>query len=307
MAATRVEPATSVCARRSDGEALPTIPAARLIAMMDVAYGLRQFGRLPKAANADAVAAVFEGAAENLAEVAADRIRRGLFRRHVEKPEDLRFIPDEPARGSWLDALFAQDPYLRCRYDGSIADFEDNEVLLWSLFAAVGAALRSPALADNAQQQSRMLAGSMPLNEVNANAGIARVYGRLSTHGRPLHGLCRLLLEHAGLRFGDDDGRSADQHRSSAHRRSRGRSGAAGRRRAAHNHPGPSVHVVVDGRLDRVTNRRCHGARHRFRPEPGSIRSAAGPIQANRTAPGRLADRAAADTRGRPRCPCSRC
>ena len=203
---TRVEPATGVRARSSDEDTLPAIPAARLLAMMDVAYGLQQFGLWPKTANADAVAAAFEGAVEILAEVAANRIRRGLFRRHVEKPEDLHFIPDEPARSGWFAVLSRQDPYLRCRYDGSIADFEDNEILLWSLYAASRTALRSPALADNAQQESRMLAGSMPLVEANANAGVTRFYRRLGTHRQPLHGLCRLVLEHAGLRFAGDDG-----------------------------------------------------------------------------------------------------
>ena len=202
MPMTRVEPAAGVYAQSSDRDAIPAIPAARLLAMMDVAYGLQQFDLLPK--NADAVAAVFEGAVEILAEVAANRIRRGLFRRHVEKPEDLQFIPDEPARGGWLAALFGQDPYLRCRYDGSLADFEDNEILLWSLFAASRAALRSPALAENARRDSRALAGSMPLSEANANAGVTRFYRRLGTHGRPIHGLCRLVLEHVGLRFADD-------------------------------------------------------------------------------------------------------
>ena len=86
---TRVEPATGVRARNSDGEAVPAIPAARLLAMMDVAYGLQQFGLLTKAANADAVATAFEGAVEILAEEFARRIRSG--ERPSTTSEMLRF------------------------------------------------------------------------------------------------------------------------------------------------------------------------------------------------------------------------
>ena len=199
------EPAAGIHTPATDDDGASAMPQSRLLDMMDIAYGLRQFDLRSKPANTDAVATVFDGAVGILVNVAVNRIKRGLFRRHVERPEDLRFIPDEKPRRGWLAGLFAQDPYLRCRYDGSVADFEDNEILLWSLFAASRIALDTPGLADEARQACRTLAGDMPLREDNAIAGVTRFYTRLSDGGQPIHGLCRLVLEHAGFSFGIDD------------------------------------------------------------------------------------------------------
>ena len=199
------EPAAGMHTPATDDDGASATPQSRLLDMMDVAYGLRQFDLRSKPVNADAAATVFDGAVGVLVSVAENRIKRGLFRRHVERPEDLRFIPDRKPRRGWLAGLFAQDPYLRCRYDGSVADFEDNEILLWSLFAASRIALDTPGLAKEARRTCRTLAGDMPLREDNAIAGVTRFYTRLGHGSQPIHGLCRLVLEHAGFSFGIDD------------------------------------------------------------------------------------------------------
>ena len=65
--------------------------------------------------------------------------------------------------------------------------------------------LRRPAVADQVRRAYRAMAGSIPLVEKSPQSCIARLYTRLNDDYRPMHGLSRLLLEHAGPRLAEGD------------------------------------------------------------------------------------------------------
>lgn len=179
-----------------------TPSAATIVRMLEVAYDLRSLD-LPFGASGDAgMQAVFERGVEILADRAADRIRRGLYRRFVTTVEDMFFDHEPAAARRGFTALFGQDTYLRCSYRSELPGLEDNLILMWTLHAASQAGLRNAKLHRKVEDGWRTLAGELAITEANAQAGLRRVYQRLALDERPLHGLCRLILEHAGPQQG---------------------------------------------------------------------------------------------------------
>ena len=178
--------------------ATPRQPIAAVLAMLDVAYGLERFRVSEDAGGTAAIGDLFQRAVGILADEAQERIQRGLYRRHVERVEDLCLGPSPTGRPGILARLFQQDSYLRCRYDEHTAILQDNQILLWALHAASKARLSGADVDRKIRRGCRALAGSLDLTRANANHGIDRFYGQLDAGQRPLQGLCRLILEHTG-------------------------------------------------------------------------------------------------------------
>lgn len=172
---------------------------ANRLERLDRSYGLRHFGLIPDDPGETTVADVFDGALEILTRLAENRIQRGLYRRHVQKPEDLGFKPPQQARG-WLARFVRQDTYVRCHYDCMQADFEDNGILLWTLHTAAEAGIDDVGLATRVRHCCRTLAGDMLLTPEYVQIGISLFYKRLPETTRPIHGLCRLVLDHRSAR-----------------------------------------------------------------------------------------------------------
>ena len=177
----------------------PPVSAKKQLERLDRAYGLRHFGLIPNDPDKDAVADVFANALEILTRLAENRIQRGLYRRHVQNPEDLSFKPPEQA-GGWLARFVRQDTYVRCHYDCMQADFEDNGILLWTLHTAVETGIDDAVLATRVRRCCRTFAGDMPMTPENVQSGILLFYKDLPETSRPIHGLCRLILDHQSTR-----------------------------------------------------------------------------------------------------------
>ena len=159
-------------------------------------YGLESYD-LPFASIPDeGMRAVFLRAVEIIVARAEDRIRRGLYRRYVDKVEDLIFVRDPRRADTGIERLFRQDNYLRCSFNSNQAQLEDNLILLWTLVLASRTELEDAALAARIRGACDTLAGTLPLTESTAAAVYDRFYGRLEMDERPLHGLCRLVIEH---------------------------------------------------------------------------------------------------------------
>jgi len=172
---------------------------AERLERLDRTYGLRHFGLIPHDPGETTVAEVFNGALEILTRLAENRIERGLYRRHVRKPEDLSFsAPDRT--GGWLARFVRQDPYVRCHYDCMQADFDDNGILLWTLHTAADSGIDDARLAKRVQRCCRTLAGDMPLTPKHVRAGLSQFHNSLRESTRPIHRLCRLILDHRPTR-----------------------------------------------------------------------------------------------------------
>lgn len=168
---------------------------AERLERLDRTYGLRHFGLIPDDPDETAVARVFDGAIEILTRLAENRIERGLYRRHVREPEDLSFGSPERS-GGWLARFIRQDPYVRCHYDCMQENFDDNGIVLWSLYAAYARGIENTGLARRVQRCCRTLAGDMPLTPKHVQTGLSLYDNRLQASRRPIHGLCRLILDH---------------------------------------------------------------------------------------------------------------
>lgn len=175
----------------------PRQPLEIVFEMLDSAYGLRRFQRFAAVPDTAAIDGQFQSTVSILAEHVQDRVRRGLYRHHVDRVEDLCFGPGPAESGGKFAKLVRQDPYLRCRYDERTADLQDNQILLWALYAASKARLKDAAVDQAVRLGYRALAGSLDLSDENANYSIDQFYRRLDA-ARPLPALCRLLLEHTG-------------------------------------------------------------------------------------------------------------
>jgi hypothetical protein len=173
--------------------------AAECLAWLDQKYGLRHFGLMPENPSKAAVEEILAGAIEILTRLAENRIQRGLYRRHVQKPEDLSFKPPQQASG-WLARFVRQDTYVRCHYDCMQADFEDNGILLWTLHTAAEAGIDDVGWATRVRRCCCTFAGDMPMTPKNVQAGISIFHRGLPETSRPIHGLCRLILDHRSAR-----------------------------------------------------------------------------------------------------------
>lgn len=168
---------------------------------LDRTYGLRHFGLIPDDPAEYAVADAYAGALRILTRLAENRIQRGLYRRHVQKPEDLSFKPPEQAGGG-LSRFIRQDTYVRCHYDCMQDDFEDNGILLWTLHTAIEHGIEDTELATRVRCCCRTFAGDMPLTPEYVQAGLSIFFNTLPDQPRPIHGLCRFILDRRPTRTG---------------------------------------------------------------------------------------------------------
>lgn len=187
--------ASPILRARTGNAGAPPVSAKLQIERLDRAYGLRHFGLIPNDPDENAVAGVFENALEILTRLAENRIQRGLYRRHVQKPEDLSFTASHQSAG-WLARFVRQDTYVRCHYDCMQADFEDNGMLLWTLHAAADAGIDDDTLAKRVRRCCRTFAGDMLFTPENVQAGNYMCFNNLPETTRPIHDLCRFILDH---------------------------------------------------------------------------------------------------------------
>ena len=176
----------------------PKAPVSSIFGMLEVAYDLRSFELLEGETHIGSLEEFFERVVSILAKRVLDRVRRGLYQEYVEHVDDLVYIRGRvDTRGNLRNAV-RKNPAVRCRFEDLTPELEDNEILLWALFVASRLRLRRPKIADQVRRAYRAMAGSIRLVEKSPQSCIARLYNRLNDDYRPMHGLSRLLLEHAG-------------------------------------------------------------------------------------------------------------
>ena len=176
----------------------PKASVSSIFGMLEVAYDLRSFELLEGETNIGSLEEFVERVVSILAKRVLDRVRRGLYQQYVEHVDDLVYVRGRvDTRGNLRNAV-RKNPAVRCRFEDLTPELEDNEILLWALFVASRFRLRRPEIGDQVRRAYRAMAGSIPLVEKSPQSCIARLYNRLNDDYRPMHGLSRLLLEHAG-------------------------------------------------------------------------------------------------------------
>ena len=148
--------------------------------------------------NVSTIEDLFERVAFILARRVLDRARKGLYQAYLSERDDLTFVRGRIDLRESLKRSLHGSAYLHCEFQHLTHDLEDNQILLWTLHQTSRASLRRPEVVRAVRQAHRVLSGTVSLSEKGAEDCINRFYHRLNEDYHPLHGLCRLLLEHLG-------------------------------------------------------------------------------------------------------------
>lgn len=175
----------------------PKLDVRSVFAMLEYAYDLKNFQLFDGSHACAALEELIERVAAILAGRVRDRVRRGVYRAYQAEHERLPYV-----RGRLDTARLVAAPWkadLPCGYEEHTADIEDNRLLLWALNVAArgGCTERSSKRVIDAH---RSLAGAVGLLECAARSYRGRTYQRLNDDYRPMHGLGRFIVEHAGPR-----------------------------------------------------------------------------------------------------------
>ena len=174
----------------------PKAPVRNVFYMLATAYGFRD-PFLDQALAFERIDELFDFLVEHLANLIDARLERGLYRAYVEREDNLPAV-----RGRILIAEdVRRNAVLRhrtfCQFTEFTWDIPENRVIRQTVFA-MSRLVRSPAL------QQRLAALDRALGEIDpAPLPLSRFdtfhYHRLNDDYRPIHRLCRLLLEGASV------------------------------------------------------------------------------------------------------------
>ena len=173
----------------------PKVPIANLFRMLEVAYdvSVRDLDQHVPVASIDDL---FDRLARRLASGVLRRVQRGLAKSYRAERDRLPFV-----RGR-IDpiglARSADRAQLQCHFDEHTADIHDNHVLVWTLHRLA----RAPGIGHDARRHVQRalyaIGPAVSITAVPSERAVQRWYDRLRQDYRPMHVLCRLLLEHAG-------------------------------------------------------------------------------------------------------------
>ena len=180
----------------------PKVPLDNLFRMLETAYDIRirDFDEHVSVASVDDL---FDRLAHRLATAVLRRVQRGLIKEYHQFSDRLPYVRGRLDVGRLASAMDRSQ--VDCDFDEHTADVHDNQVLVWTLHRFV----RSPVLTHRTRSHvQRALYGVGPAASVKPIASIhavRRFYDRLRMDYRPMHLLCRFLLENAGPTHFDGD------------------------------------------------------------------------------------------------------
>jgi 5-methylcytosine-specific restriction enzyme subunit McrC len=174
------------------------VPVASIFGMLEVAYKLKSFNILEGETAVGSLEEIYERIASILARRVNDRFRKGLYRGYIQRNDDLQYVRGRiDIRGNIRNAVLTA-PRLHCRYEELTADLEENAILLWAIYLASRGGLKREQVKQQVRQAYRNLTGGVSLEPKVARDCVGRVYHRLNYDYKPMHGLCRFLIEQTG-------------------------------------------------------------------------------------------------------------
>lgn len=176
----------------------PKVGIQNIFRMLEVAYRLKSFQWRDGLVNVSDLADLFERLASILARRVLDRGRKGLYRGYVETRDDLQLVRGRiDARETSL-SLLKGVLAVTCEFEEHTSDIDDNRILLYTLTVLARMSLGRIEVRREVNGARRLLQGAASLRVVDASECIHRVYNRLNEDYRPLHALCRFVLQHTG-------------------------------------------------------------------------------------------------------------
>jgi 5-methylcytosine-specific restriction enzyme subunit McrC len=176
----------------------PKVPIDNIFRMLEVAYHLKSFQFLEGQTNVEHLNDAIERLAAVLARRVIDRCREGLFRTYIDQDEDLLCVRGRINLQPTIKNHLRGSPNIRCDFQENTADILDNQILFWTLNVVSHMGLRRNEVKSDVRKAYRALAGAISLVSCDRSSCINRLYHRLNDDYKPMHGLCRLFLEHSG-------------------------------------------------------------------------------------------------------------
>lgn len=185
----------------------PKISIGNLFKMLEFVYNLPSFKILDGHIQVESVEDLIENLAAILAKNVLDRIRKGLYLDYLREEQELPFVRGRIKIIPTLLNIIQGSLKFECMYGHHTADLEDNQILVWTLYVISRLELQREDVRYLVRHAYRMLAGAVTVKKIDTIKCLKRVYHRLNSDYRPMHGLCWFFLEHCGpgLEIGPHD------------------------------------------------------------------------------------------------------
>jgi 5-methylcytosine-specific restriction enzyme subunit McrC len=175
----------------------PKIPVANIFGMFEYAYDLNPFN-FGDVVNVAVIEDLFERLASILARRVLRRVRKGLYSSYIAEEGDLPFLRGRIAIAETTRGMLRGATTLSCQFEEHTADVEDNRILAWTLYCLRKLPFKRQSVQRDVRQAYLALAGTITVTPAEACKCVNRFYHRLNDDYQPMHGLCRLFLEHLG-------------------------------------------------------------------------------------------------------------
>jgi len=181
---------------------VPKVATDNLLRLLEMAYDVpvrHLAGEAPVATIDD----LFDRLTTRLAHLVIARVRRGLSKEYRDHEERLPYV-----RGRLDTSRFvarADPTAFDCAFDEHTSDMHDNRVLRWTLHHIGRASTLRSTTRRLTARALYALGPDITLQTISPAEAVQATYDRLRYDYRPMHLLCRLLLENAGpaTRAGD--------------------------------------------------------------------------------------------------------
>jgi 5-methylcytosine-specific restriction enzyme subunit McrC len=185
----------------------PKVSVSNLFRMLEVAYNLDSFHLFEGNIEIESIDDIYDRIVSILARRVIDRARKGLYRGYIAESDDLPYVRGTiDVLGTVLNGARGI-PKIPCSYEDHTADLKDNRILYWTLHQVRRQAIRREKVRSELDRARRALAGTISLERFSPKDCVQKFYNRLNYDYKPMHGLCRFILEQTGpgIHAGDRD------------------------------------------------------------------------------------------------------
>lgn len=176
----------------------PKVPIASLVMLLERAYDLGSLRWQPGVTAAATIEGLYDVLLGRLCELVGARLRRGLYRAYVETQDELAMLRGRLAVPETLGRAARGSVRLVCDFEELTEDLDDNRLILWTLERARRVGLGRPSTRAAVRALHRSLSGAVTLTSFAGAACEGRAYHRLNADYRPIHALCRAVLDACG-------------------------------------------------------------------------------------------------------------
>lgn len=176
----------------------PKVPVGNLLRMWDYINDLDTLHILGPLVGVDSIMDLYEGIARILANRVDRRLKQGLYLDYLALAEELRYARGRIEPFATTIRSMRGRVALYCQYNEITADIEDNRLLLWTMYLLAKTQALGQLAFFEVARALRGLANTVSLTPVSASRCVGRPYHKLNEDYRPMHSLCRFLLENTG-------------------------------------------------------------------------------------------------------------